>query len=72
MLETFLSPGRDSVLIAIPALALLLGSMFRLDQLIASPKVAPRKQRPPCGVDMDGEPILTDPDGRPSAPARLR
>lgn len=66
MLEILLSSGKDALLVAVPCIALLLISMFRLDQLIAAPKAAVRRERPACGVDVDGEPILTDPDGRPS------
>lgn len=68
MVDTVLSSGRDTVLVAIPILTLLLASMFRLDQLIAAPKETGRRDRPPCGMDRNGEPILTDPDGRPSGP----
>lgn len=64
--------GRDALLVAIPFIGLLLLSIFRLDHLIATPKAALNRRRPPCGVDEFGEPILCDPDGRLLATQRSR
>ena len=55
--------GRDSLLIAVPFIVLLLSSVFGLDQLLATPKTAASRRRPACGIDEAGEPILYDPDG---------
>lgn len=70
MLETVLSSGRETLLLAIPSVALLLVSVFRLERLIAGPKQT--RERASCGLDTEGQPILTDPDGRPSGSARMR
>jgi len=68
--EAILTSNRDTLLVAIPFVAMLLMSYFRLDELIVAPDKAGKPRRAPCGVDMDGEPILCDPDGRPSGNAR--
>lgn len=70
--EHILISGRDTLLIAIPFVLLLLISIFRLDEFIAAPKGALNQRRPACGVDEFGEPILRDPDGRLSGPQRRR
>jgi len=65
MHDAIMSSGRDTLLVAIPLLVLLMMGVLRLDELIfASPKGAMRRHRAMCGVDEDGRPILTDPDGR--------
>ena len=65
--EHILISGRDTLLIAFPFVILLLFSVFRLGDSIASPKGTFGRRRPPCGTDQFGEPILRDPDGRLSA-----
>ncbi len=55
---------RDTLLFAVPFFFMLLITLFRLDQIIAAPKGSFTQQRPRCGVDPTGEPILCDPDGR--------
>jgi hypothetical protein len=60
-----LHPGWDTALVGVPFLIMLAVGFFHLDEMVATPKK--RKQqnrRPATGVDNDGLPILTDPDGR--------
>lgn len=63
---------RDTLLIAIPFVFILMATILRLDQIIASPKEAATGRCLACGMDEHGEPILRDPDGRLSGPARRR
>ena len=56
--------GWDTVLVAVPLIGLLLGTLFRVDEIFASGKREMRRNRPFCGMDDDGEPLLSDPDGR--------
>ena len=69
--EPILSSTRDALLFAIPFLGLLLMGMFRLDEFFVTPKRRHLPRRPLSGVDIDGEPILCDPDGR-RVPASYR
>jgi hypothetical protein len=62
--------SRDTLLFALPLILMVFFSAFRLDQVIAAPKASSHRRRPACGVDQTGEPILRDPDGRPSGPQR--
>ena len=55
--------GRDALLLAIPLIALLLVTVFRLDELF-SPKGKNLWRPPARGVDEQGREILNDPDGR--------
>ena len=71
MHDTILSSGWDTVLFAIPFLGLRLAALFRLDGCFATPKRVAGRCRPPCGLDLDGRPILCDPDGRPWRTPRL-
>jgi|HubBroStandDraft_4_1064222.scaffolds.fasta_scaffold653018_1 hypothetical protein len=71
MEDHFLISGRDTLLIAIPFVLILMITMFRLDQLIAAPKAPLTGRQLACGVDQLGEPVLRDPDGRLSGPSRL-
>lgn len=66
MHDSILSSTRDALLIAIPLLGLLTMGVLRLDEVIFSSPRGPKKlhRRAMCGVDEDGQPILTDPDGR--------
>ena len=68
--QSILLSNRDTLLIAVPLVLMIFISVFRLDQVIASPKGSSQRRRPVCGIDDSGEPILRDPDGRPSGPAR--
>ena len=63
MHDAILSSGWDTFLVAVPLLFLLFIGFFRLDEVYATPKVS-LKRRPACGTDKDGEPILSDPDGK--------
>jgi hypothetical protein len=64
--EPILKSGRDTLLVAIPFVMCLVGSIFRLDGLFfKSGKSSNRNYgRPPRGVSATGDPIFTDPDGR--------
>jgi hypothetical protein len=64
--EPILKSGRDTLLVAIPFVMCLVGSIFRLDGLFfKSGKTSNNSYgRPPRGVTANGEPIFTDPDGR--------
>ena len=68
--QHILLSGRDTLLVALPFVFMLLMSAFRLDHLIAAPKPLLNRRRPACGVDESGEPILRDPDGRHSGSRR--
>lgn len=62
-MEILLS-GRDSLLVAVPFVLLLCVAVFRLDEEIVKPKTELRNRAPMRGIDENGEPIFTDPDGR--------
>ncbi|MGA2673495.1 MAG: hypothetical protein ABSE99_09710 [Terracidiphilus sp.] len=67
MHDQMLSSGRDTLLIAIPFIALLFIGLFRLDEVIFKSRKASkggRPRRPPSGVDQNGRPIFSDPDGK--------
>jgi len=72
MEQHLLLSGRDTFLIAIPFVFILTVTIFRLDQIIAAPKEAVTGRRLACGVDEHGGPVLRDPDGRLSGPARRK
>ena len=59
-----LLPGWDVLVLAIPILAIFALGMFGLDERFASPKRTPGPRRSFCGVDGNGDAILSDPDGR--------
>ena len=63
--------GRDALLIGIPLIILMLVGLFRLDELFSRPQKAIKKRRLSCQMDEDGEPVISDPDGKLSkAPSR--
>ena len=66
--ESLLTSGLDSMLVALPAFIVLLAGVFRIDELIANPRHPNRGRRPASGFDEQGQPVLFDPDGRPSGP----
>jgi len=75
MHEFYLMSTRDTLLVGIPFVAILAMAIFRLDSLIATskgPKTIENKRRQACGMNEKGEPILVDPDGRPSEFPRKR
>jgi hypothetical protein len=51
----------DALLVAIPMLAFLLMTFFRLDELVSRPKKRPENGRRLSDWDKDGRPICTDP-----------
>jgi hypothetical protein len=54
----------DVILFAIPFVGLFLLSLFRMDELIISPKKKARTPRAAYWLDRDGETLMCDPDGR--------
>lgn len=65
MPDPILQSGWETFLLAIPLVGLLLVTLFRLDEMIASPKRGKAVPRPACGCDENGRVLLSDPDGRP-------
>lgn len=73
MQDPILHSGWQSCLVGIPLVGMLMISFFRLDEVFTSKKKpVGRRQRPASGFDAEGEPILSDPDGRPSNRLRNR
>lgn len=70
--EMVLKSGWETFFIAVPFLAILLMGFFRLDTLWSAPRERTRARRPASGMDQDGEPLLSDPDGRPWRARRPR
>ena len=62
--ESFFISGRDMVFFAIPFVSLILISQFRLNGIAKPLKKATNQRVRRCGMDLSGEPILRDPDGR--------
>jgi hypothetical protein len=68
MHEVYLTSTRDALLVAVPFIVALVLAVFRLDGLFTAPRgPVNRRQRPGCGLDESGEPLVVDPDGKPSA-----
>jgi hypothetical protein len=63
--EPFLNSDWDTFLVAASFLALLLSGLFRLDALLAAPKLRGVSRQPSVGIDENGRKFLSDPDGRP-------
>ena len=72
MHDSVLNSGWQTALVAIPFLFMLLVGVFRLDELFVTQRQVARRQRPTSGIDEDGQPVLFDPDGRPSHSIRSR
>ena len=70
MHDSVLNSGWQTALVAIPFLFMLLVSVFRLDEVFVAQKQQSRRQRPTSRIDEQGQPVLYDPDGRPSHPVR--
>jgi hypothetical protein len=68
--DSVLNSGWQTALVAIPFLFMLLVGVFRLDEVFVTQKQGSRRPRPTSGIDEQGEPVLYDPDGRPSHPVR--
>jgi len=68
MHEVHLSSVLDILLVAVPFVVVLALAVFRLNTLFAAPQASPHRlrRRSGCGIDANGEPLLVDPDGRPS------
>ena len=64
MIDAFFHSGRDVLLFALPSLVLLVVGVFGLEETLVRPKVQLRQESRPSACDANGEPILTDPDGR--------
>lgn len=64
MNDAIQSTGRDALLVGIPLVILMLVGLFRLDELFSRPKKSLKRRRPSCQMNADGEPVLSDPDGR--------
>lgn len=62
--EVILMSGKDTILVAIPFIALLIMGLFRLDGMFIKSRKKSRRPPPPSGVDEEGRPIFSDPDGR--------
>ncbi len=65
MQDTVLQSGWQTLLVAVPSVGILVVGLFRLDELIASPKRRKAVKRPASGCDRNGRLLLSDPDGRP-------
>jgi hypothetical protein len=63
MTETLFLSGRDTLLLCLPLLAILLVGFFRLDELFAASHRPRQRHCPVSGLDVNGEQILSDPDG---------
>ena len=72
MHDSVLNSGWQTALVAVPFVFLLLVGVFRLDEVFVTQKRVSRSQRPLSGIDQLGQPVLYDPDGRPSHPERDR
>jgi hypothetical protein len=70
--DLVLNSGWQTALVAVPSIILLLAGVFRLDQVFVSRTGNPRRKRPTSEIDEYGQPVLYDPDGRPSRPVRIR
>ena len=66
MHEAYVNSTRDTLVFGIPFIAILVLGVFRLDGLLLSPKKTRKTGWSGCGLDQNGEPLLVDPDGRPS------
>jgi len=63
--DAVLQSDPEKLLVAVPFVGILLVGIFRLDQIVASPKRARAVKRPARGCDENGHLLLSDPDGRP-------
>ncbi len=63
--DTTLSSGWDTAVVLVVFIGLMLCGIFRLDELFAKRKTGSKRPRSRVGHEDDGEPIISDPDGRP-------
>jgi hypothetical protein len=61
--DTILQSGWENFVVAVPFVGILLVGLFRLDEIIASPKRDRAVKRPASGCDEHGHLLLSDPDG---------
>ena len=66
-----LFPSFDILVLTAPFLGILALAMLGLDERIATPRQGPGTRRAFCGVDREGRPILSDPDGKPWRHSRI-
>jgi hypothetical protein len=67
--DVILHSGLENIVVAICFAGILLVGMFRLDEIIAAPKRAKAVKRSVTGRDKNGQPVFSDPDGRPWDPS---
>jgi len=72
MREEVLKSGRDSILVALPLVLMLIAGVFRLDELFGASGKHPKRRGFGGGQGEDGEPLLSDPDGTPVRPRQQR
>jgi hypothetical protein len=65
MHDITLKSAWDTALYSVPLLVTLFLGFFRLDELISTPRQRTVSRPRLTGNDKNGEPLLSDPDGRP-------
>jgi hypothetical protein len=65
MHDFYLNSGLSTLVVAVPFIGILFAAVFRLDTLFASSHPPTENHRGFCGVDESGEPVMSDPDGKP-------
>jgi hypothetical protein len=69
MHDFYLNSVKDTLLVGVPFIAILVTTIFRLDTLFwasKKPSASQNFHRGGCGMDASGAPMLVDPDGTPS------
>jgi hypothetical protein len=64
MIDANLNSRGDMVLGGVLLVCMILAFVGGLDVRLANGKTSPVRERTPSGLDENGEPILSDPDGR--------
>lgn len=62
----------DTMVLMVPFVAMLVMSVFRLDERLAAPKREAKIRRFFCGIDAEDRLFLFDPDGKPWSRNRVR
>ena len=62
----------DTIVLMVPFVAMLVMTVFHLDERLAAPKRDAKIQRFFCGIDGEDRPFLFDPDGKPWRRNRIR
>jgi hypothetical protein len=65
MNDVILKSGWDILLYGVPLVGTLFLGFFRLDQIISAPRQSLPSRHKVIGCDSKGEPLFSDPDGRP-------